>query len=134
MHMFTALHKGVYVWCVYRSNNMYSPTVVLYIMKLCVFSYYKTQFHYVQKQWKQAKMFVNKNHASKVGEKSTETRNMRHLNIHHSGLLRPHFTLSTIMHWCTKHGPTKCQSLHVKCSLAMIVGCIVTSAQSGVGP
>ena len=43
------------------------------MMKLRVLSYYKGHiFHYVQTQWKQVQTFSIKNHASRVGEKSTE--------------------------------------------------------------
>ena len=60
---------------------MYAPTIVSvhnYIM--CAFVLQSTQFHQHKKMEKSIKI-LNKNHASRVGEKSAETRGQ--LNIQH---------------------------------------------------
>ena len=49
----------------------------LYVMKLRAFPITEqTRFDYVQKQWKQALNVLNKNNASRVGAKGTETRQL----------------------------------------------------------
>ena len=70
VHVFIALRSSGYVQCVYRSNKMYTPTIVLVHEEIMCFPATKHIISLFTKGNETGiKMFLNKTHASRVDKK-----------------------------------------------------------------